>query len=171
MKQRGVRSTRRRTDERKAHLISEERHDPYKARGKRAGPCTCPGCGAVWEAGRWRWTNGADRPAARATCPACHRIADRFPAGEVRLSGGFALRHRDEIMALARNTEARERAEHPLQRIMDVEEGGESATIRTTGIHLPRRIGHAIVDAYKGEIETHYDEAGHFLRVTWHRDA
>jgi hypothetical protein len=54
---------------------------------------------------------------------------------------------------------------------MDVEEGGESATIRTTGIHLPRRIGHAIVDAYKGELETHYDEAGHFLRVTWRRDA
>jgi len=80
-------------------------------------------------------------------------------------------RHRDEILALARNTESRERSEHPLQRIMDVEEAGDAAVIRTTGIHLPRRIGHALVDAYKGELETHYDEAGHFLRVTWRREA
>ena len=73
--------------------------------------------------------------------------------------------------ALARNTESRERSEHPLQRIMDVEEAGDAEVIRTTGIHLLRRIGHALVDAYKGELETHYDEAGHFLRVTWRREA
>ena len=32
-------------------------------------------------------------------------------------------------------------------------------------------IKNVLVDAYKGDLETHYDEAGHFLRVTWRREA
>jgi hypothetical protein len=43
--------------------------------------------------------------------------------------------------------------------------------ILTTDVHLPRRIGHTIVDAYKGELDTHYDEEGHFIRTSWKRDS
>ncbi len=75
------------------------------------------------------------------------------------MSGGFLAGHKQEIMELARHTEVAERKEHPLQRIMSIDHAEGKVTIRTTNIHLPRRIGHAIFDAYKGELDTHYDKA------------
>jgi hypothetical protein len=172
MKQRDIGKPRRRHDEQKAHLIAEERHDPYKARAKRAGPCVCPGCGAVFARGRWQWGAQVEGMTARETCPACHRTADNFPAGRVTLSGGFLAAHRDEIVALVRNTEARERSTHPLQRIMSIGDGETDGelVVTTTDLHLPRRIGHALIDAFKGDLRTHYDEAGYFMRVDWRRD-
>jgi hypothetical protein len=173
MKQRDIARARRRHDEQKAHLIAEERHDPYKARAKRAGPCVCPGCGAVYARGRWQWDAHGAGLTARETCPACHRTADGFPAGRVTLSGSFLAAHRDEIVALVRNTEARERRTHPLQRIMSIGAGENDGelVVTTTDLHLPRRIGHALVDAFKGDLRSHYDDAGYFMRVEWRRDA
>jgi hypothetical protein len=100
----------------------------------------------------------------------CHRIHDSFPAGEVILSGSFLAAHKQEIIELARHTEEAERKEHPLQRIMSVEDAGGKVTIRTTDIHLPRWIGHAIFDAYKGDLDTRYDKGGYFVRITWERE-
>jgi len=173
MKQRDIGKARHRHDEHKAHLIAEERHDPYKARAKHAGPCVCPGCGAVFAQGRWHWDDRTSGIDLRETCPACHRTADAFPAGRVTLAGSFLAAHRDEIVALVRNTEARERRTHPLQRIMSIGDGdtGGELVVTTTDLHLPRRIGHALVDAFKGDLRTHYDEAGYFMRVDWRRDA
>jgi hypothetical protein len=54
---------------------------------------------------------------------------------------------------------------------MGLQQSGGRIVITTTDIHLPRRIGHALVDAYKGELDTHYDEAGYFVRMTWTRAA
>jgi hypothetical protein len=42
--------------------------------------------------------------------------------------------------------------------------------VTTTDIHLPRRIGHALEDSYKGKMEIHFDIEGHFARMKWHRD-
>ena len=86
------------------------------------------------------------------------------------MSGGFLAGHKQEIMELARHTEEAERKEHPLQRIMSIDHAEGKVTIRTTDIHLPRRIGHAIFDAYKGELDTHYDKAAYFVRMTWKRE-
>lgn len=159
-----------RRDTIKSHLVAEERHDPYRTRGKPAEPTVCRQCMAVFQGGRWCWVDGALPGAHWDLCPACHRINDKYPAGELTLAGDFLAAQGREIVRLARNIEALERHEHPLQRIMDVAEHGDSITITTTDIHLPRRIGHAIEKAYKGELATHYDEAGHFVRITWRRD-
>ena len=78
------------------------------------------------------------------------------------LSGSFLAKHKQEIVELARNTEKAEREEHPLQRIMDIKEDGDTVVITTTDLHLPQRVGHAIVDAYKGDLDTHYDREGYF---------
>ena len=40
-------------------------------------------------------------------CPACHRIADREPAGFVFIEGEFATQHRDELVHLLRSMHAR----------------------------------------------------------------
>lgn len=166
MKQRDVYRRSRRGD----RLIREHIHDPYKTRLKLAEPTVCPGCGAVYHAARWQWPKQQPSDAAEEMCQACHRINDKYPAGEVMLSGQFLKRHEDEIVHLVRNTEKAENEEHPLHRIMDIAAQSEGTLITTTDIHLPRRIGQALFDAYEGDFDFHYDKDGYFIRVTWSRD-
>jgi hypothetical protein len=75
-------------------------------------------------------------------------------------------------VALARNLEASEKDEHPLNRIMAIEERTEDElVITTTDIHLPRRIGEAVQRAFHGDLQLHYDQENYFVRVDWQRDA
>ncbi|MBI3481124.1 MAG: ATPase [Nitrosomonadales bacterium] len=147
-------------------LFQERVHDAYKLKGKLPEPTVCPQCGAVFHAGRWQWTN-APAGAHRETCSACHRIHDRYPAGFLTIKGAFFKAHRDEIMRLVHNHEQRERTEHPLKRIMDVEDKDGSTLVTTTDIHLARSIGEALHHAYQGELEYHYNPEQNLLRVNW----
>jgi hypothetical protein len=114
---------------RRDRLIREHIHDRYKTRLKLPEPTVCPQCGAVFHEGRWRWGPRPDG-AHEELCQACHRINDRYPAGELTIKGEFAARHRDEIVHLARHHEEQEKAEHPLHRIM--ERGGAIVCGRPT---------------------------------------
>ncbi|MDF2781538.1 MAG: ATPase, partial [Geminicoccaceae bacterium] len=40
---------------------------------------------------------------------------------------------------------------------MDIEERDGALVVRTTDIHLPRRIGEALHHAYRGELDFHYE--------------
>lgn len=147
-------------------LFQEQVHDAYKARGKLHEPSVCPQCGAVFRQGRWQWGEAPDG-AHRETCPACHRLHDHFPAGFLTLSGAFFKSHKAEILHLVSNHEQRERAEHPLKRIMEVEDQDDSTLVTTTDIHLARGIGEALRHAYQGELEFHYNPEENLLRVHW----
>jgi len=147
-------------------LWQEQEHDAYKAKGKLTEPTVCPDYGAVFHQGRWQWLE-APAGAHSATCPACHRIHDHFPAGFVTLKGSFVQEHRDEIMNLVHNEEKRERTEHPLKRIMDVDERGDEVLVTTTDIHLARSIGDALHHAYQGNLECRYNPEQNLLRVEW----
>ena len=150
-------------------LLREHVHDPYKTRLKLPEPPTCPDCGAVYRKGRWCWEEAPpDADAVR--CQACHRIHDRYPAGEVTLGGAFLAGHATEIMAIIRKQDALEKAEHPLHRVMDIEEADGAIRVTTTDIHTPRRIGEAVAGAFDGNLEFHYDEESYFIRVRWTRD-
>ena len=153
---------------RREQLMQELVHDSYKAGHKLPEPTRCPDCGAVFHGGRWTW-GAAPAGAHELRCPACHRIHDKFPAGHVFLNGAFCREHRGEVMNLVRHRETREKAEHPLQRIMAVEDTADGLYVTTTDTHLARAIAEALHHAYKGDLEYHYNKEENLLRATWSR--
>lgn len=153
---------------RREELRDELVHDSYKSKHKLPEPTRCPQCNAVYHDGRWQWLP-APAGAHDELCPACHRIHDHFPAGYVTLKGSFFSAHREDILHLARNREQHEKAEHPLERIMTVEDADGGVVITTTDTHLARDIGEAVHSAYKGELEYHYNKEENLLRVLWTR--
>jgi hypothetical protein len=149
-------------------VMDDPEHDPYFVRAKPAGPAVCGDCGAAFHDGRWQWLLESEH-ARRTRCPACSRIHDGMPAGWVSMEGEFALEHAAGLLDLARNLEAREKAEHPLQRIMAVTQEPGKVIVTTTGLNLARGIGNALHHAYKGELDIHYAPDQYLLRVNWRR--
>jgi NMD protein affecting ribosome stability and mRNA decay len=155
---------------RRDRLLQEMIHDPYKMKRKPVEPTICPECKALFYRGRWEWVDSWPADAREQTCQACRRIKDNYPAGVIELRGRFVAEHRTELIGLARHLEEKANAEHPLQRIMTIEESVDRMIIKTTDIHLPHRIADAVHKAYKGDLHQHYDEEGYFVRVTWNRE-
>lgn len=152
-------------------LLKEEIHDPYMARSKPKEPTVCPGCGAIFHKGRWQWAAESAEQAHELMCPACERIRDDMPAGILTLSGAFLGKHREEILKLIHNKVEEEKAEHPMKRLMGVEDGEEGELIvKFTDLHLPRGTGEAIERAYDGELEIQYTKESNLVRVYWSRD-
>jgi hypothetical protein len=146
----------------------QRHHDPYEPKGKYAEPTRCPHCGAVYEHGRWHWGN-APAGAHDATCPACRRIEDKLPAGVLTLAGPYALAHKDELVGIARNEADHEAAEHPMHRIVHVDEREGAIEVSTTDIHLPQRIGEAVKRAHRGELTLQYAHDEYAVRAHWQR--
>lgn len=155
---------------RRDRLLHEMIHDPYKTRSKLPEPTFCPVCQAIYSQGRWQWSDTRSFDAHEEMCPAWHRTKDDYPAGVLTLSGRFMETDRQSLINLARHQEKLENAEHPLHRIMRIEEHPGSIVIRTTDIHLPWRIADALHHAFKGRLDVHYDEEGYYFRGHWHRD-
>lgn len=152
----------------RSKLFPEHVHDAYKSSAKLPSPTLCPQCGAVYAGGRWAW-QPQPHAAHSELCPACHRIHDRFPAGYVKLDGDFLAQHRDEIVRLVRNLESKEKAEHPLQRVIDIADENGGVLVTTTDVHLAHGIGEALHHAYKGELDSRYNPDEKLLRVHWSR--
>ena len=155
---------------RKDRLIHEHIHDPYQSRRKLEEPTVCPQCSAVYRQGRWQWAESWPLDSHQKTCPACQRMADDCPAGELTIRGAYLRDHKQEILNLIQHEEGDEKSLHPLHRIMKQTEGPDTLVIQTTDLHLPHRLGEALHNAHHGQLDLHYDEEGYFLRVHWSRD-
>jgi NMD protein affecting ribosome stability and mRNA decay len=149
-------------------LLEGMGEDSYKAKRKPRDPTRCPNCGASFHSGRWTWDT-APHGAHEQLCPACHRIQDRFPAGYVTLAGDYFRGHRDEILRLVKHCEEREKAAHPLQRIMAIEDAAGGVLVTTTDVHLARNIAERVHDACKGSLVFHYSKEDNLLRANWKR--
>jgi NMD protein affecting ribosome stability and mRNA decay len=130
----------------------------------------CRTCKVIFREGRWQRADHWPVDAHQVLCPACQRTRDNYPAGMVVLKGRFVPEHKDEMVALARHLEEEENRSHVLHRIMAMEDTPEGMIIKTTDLHLPRRIGEAVHRAFKGDLALRYEEDGCLLRVTWSRD-
>jgi hypothetical protein len=128
----------------------------------------CGGCGAVFSRGRWTW-GAAPEGANRVECPACHRIRDRQPAGFITFTGALTADERAALVHLARNVEKHEKAEHPLHRIIAIEEDADEMRVTTTDTHLPQRIGEGVRHARKGTLGIVYGHDEYVVRVHWQR--
>ena len=153
--------------DRTPHMPRPRQHDTYAHRRKRAGTSVCGGCGVVFRAGRWCW----DAPPADAVegglCPACERIRDRYPAGTLRLPASFA-EEREEVLGLIRNAEQSEKAEHPLERLMGIEDDpGGGLIVTTTGLHLARSIASKLERRFHRPARIRYPEESHLMHVDW----
>ncbi len=148
--------------------IHEVSHDPYRERHRPPEPAVCPECGVVYQHGAYHWS---PRPpgAQEHRCPACRRVTDRFPAGFITLEGEFLAEHREEILQLVRNEAEHARAEHPLERLIEIADQDGKTLITTTDVHLPRRIGDALHAAYRGQLDVQYARDDYQVRVHWHR--
>ena len=144
------------------------RSDPYAPRGKLVDPTACTECHAIFRAGRWAW-GAPPADAARVVCPACRRIADAYPAGVVHLRGDYAAAHRAELVQLVRHIEERERAEHPLKRIIAIREAEGALEITTTDSKLARGIGTALRRAHDGVLHASATSRENLVRVSWER--
>jgi hypothetical protein len=142
--------------------------DSYRTDSKLPDPTRCPKCGAVYLKGRWTWkTAPADAELHR--CPACQRIHDHFPAGYVTLKGKFDPEFRVQALNLVKARETRAMSEHPMQRIIAVEDIPGGIRVTTTSGHLAHGIAHALHEAFHGSLDLRYSKDEHLVRATWRK--
>ena len=153
---------------RKDRMIQERRHGLYRHREKWPEPTICEHCSALFEKGRWTWSQ-TDQEAYTTVCPACRRIAGNHPAGYVEIRGNFFNEHREELINLIMNVEAQQKAERPLERLMQVVDREGRTVVTTTGIHIARRIGDSLSNAYQGNLDIQYADGDKRVRVYWER--
>jgi hypothetical protein len=152
--------------------------DSYLPKGARRRISVCEGCHAVYMNKRWYAEGDVDEAALRdpdaaeIVCPACLKIRDNFPGGIVTLKGGFVLSHKQDLMKLIKNEEARARGLNPLERVMSVKENGYgSLIILTTNEKLAQRLGRSIKKAFHGDVAYHWSHDNKLARVDWERAA
>jgi NMD protein affecting ribosome stability and mRNA decay len=150
-------------------LQSGVAEDSYRGTRKVREPAACPECGAVYRRGRWLASAVPPRAARAQRCPACRRQREGLAAGYVTLAGPFFAERRAEILSRVRHCEAAERSRHPLEHIMAIKDVARGTQVTTTGIHIARRIGSALRNAYKGRLTLRYSPEENLLRVSWRR--
>jgi NMD protein affecting ribosome stability and mRNA decay len=151
--------------------IKQKVHDPYYDKGKLPNGTFCPECHATFMQGKWLWPkNKSNQNGEEHLCPACRRIRDNFPAGELHATGSYFMAHEREIRNLINRVLREEDKRSPLKRLMRMGNETSGIWLQLTDDHLTRRIGEALHSAYKGQLDLQYIGEDRFVRLSWHRD-
>ncbi|HEU4343978.1 MAG TPA: BCAM0308 family protein [Candidatus Binatia bacterium] len=146
--------------------------DSYLPRRSPKGIIQCTGCGAFYV--RRHWTlippSGFSSPvhAHPIYCPACTKLRDHYPGGELQLLGVQAG-ERGEIVRILRNEEERAREKNPLERIMRLQEAKGNWKIDTTTEKLAQRLGRSVKKARGGKIAYKWGHNNKFVRAVWEK--
>jgi len=134
----------------------------------------CSGCGAFYHRRHWTLVPPAGfNPPVHLHpiyCPACRKIKERRPSGEVDLLG-MGAGDRGEVLRILRNEERRAREKNPLERIMRLEGTREGWKVETTTEKLAQRLGRALGKARGGKVAYRWSHNNKFLRVLWRNEA
>jgi NAD-dependent dihydropyrimidine dehydrogenase PreA subunit len=155
--------TKNRLSELKARPTTLPKQDPYADAHKPSGVVTCTACHAFHERGHWKW-GAVPSGASTALCPACRRIKDRCPAHVLRLDG-VPKDRRQELVALVHRVAEEECRDHPLERLMSLEDAADLIEIRTTGAQLPRRLRASIARAFRQRFASKF--SAEHSAMTW----
>jgi hypothetical protein len=150
------------------------RHRPIRPP---AEPGLCPGCGAVYAKKHWSRSAGArvraSRPGGTLTiriCPACHRGRAGVPHGFLHIDGDFFPSHREDLEQLLHHEADHAREDNPLHQILGWEElGAGNLLITTSTERLAQRLGHALEQAYDGDVHYGFSHENKLAHVWWHR--
>jgi len=145
--------------------------NPYRNLQKYPSDTECPGCGLLFQDGVWKMA--VVRPEHKLhhqLCPACLQTRDDYPGGILTLGGSFLDAHREDILHRVRNVEKLVREEHPLQRIMRIEENPGQVIVFTTDPHLAVRISKALRSDFGGELSLNYAKEDQFATARWSRN-
>jgi NMD protein affecting ribosome stability and mRNA decay len=149
--------------------------DPYLPKLNHGEVAVCTVCHAIYHRRHWFFDADAFKRCAvqaqtrQVTCPACQKIADNYPEGEVIVRGTFLKTHAREIRNLVANEEERAKGLNPLERIVQITEADGTLRITTTNEKLAQRIGRSLQKAYQGEVQYRWSEDTKYLRVQWSR--
>ena len=122
--------------------------------------------GVVQFGGKWRWGAPPLADVRGGLCPACERVRDHYPAGTLTIPASL-VGDREELLGLIGNIERRESAEHPLERVIRIEESAESTSVTTTGIHLARCLASKLSRRFGRKAKLRYPEEQHLLFAEW----
>jgi hypothetical protein len=136
-----------------------------KERKKPADALVCA-CGLYQHRGRWLEGHPPLGEVREGTCPACDRVQSCTAAGRLRIPARLA-EELSELIGLVRNCEAKERADHPLERLMEVKKDRGGLLVTTTGPHLARRIAHRLGRRFHEKPRFRFGAGKGELRVEW----
>jgi len=137
-----------------------------KHRQRFSEPTTCKICHASYVKGRWSWKESPPE-AEKVVCPACEKIEGDVACGEINIQGSFTDIMRRDVTNLIKNVEGCEIDEHPLERVISVDDNGDEILVKTTGRHLAQRIARALFKAYKGHLSYSYDRTHEKVEIRW----
>lgn len=147
--------------------------DTYLPRRTPKGVIQCTGCGAFYARRHWTLNPpaGFSSPvhAHPVYCPACMKIRESYPGGELRLIGVEQVEDRGEIARILRNEEARAREKNPLERIMGLSAADGDWRVETTTEKLAQRLGRAVRKARGGDLQYKWRYQNKFARVVWEK--
>jgi NMD protein affecting ribosome stability and mRNA decay len=103
-------------------------------------------------------------------CPACRKIKEGYPSGELSLRG-VDTAERQEILRILRNEEEQARSKNPLERIMKLEHQNGEWKVETTTEKLAQRLGRTVRKARGGKLVYKWGHNNKFLRVVWEQKA
>jgi hypothetical protein len=146
--------------------------DSYLPRRSPKGIIQCTGCGAFYYKRRWtlRAPSEFTSPfhAHAIYCPACRKMRERFPGGELHLLG-IEADDRSEIARMLRNEEERARQKNPLERIMRLQAKNGDWWVETTTEKLAQRLGRCVHKARGGKLQYKMGHNNKFMRVVWEK--
>jgi hypothetical protein len=137
----------------KKHLDVER--DTYLPRLSPSGIIQCRGCGAFYYRRSWTLKLPAEARGStdnkRAFCPACNKMQEKYPVGELHLLGVEGDERR-AIVSILRNEKEWARLKNPLERIMRLQQAKGDWKIETTTEKLAQRLGRCVKKARGGKI-------------------